>query len=93
MKSIIMTFEVYVDNIVKNLKMALPKVSDSLNIKSFKSAIFFYEIIDNQVKKSNIFVTTRDDLINKSLISSNGVEYRQATAPLFNQYHHNTFDT
>ena len=53
MNSIFVTFEFYIDSIVKNLKMALPKVSDNWNIQSFRNAINFYEIIDNQLKKGN----------------------------------------
>ena len=49
-------------------------------IRAFKSYAFL------------IFEISRDDLMHKSMSSSNGVEYRQSTAPLFSQYHGNTFD-
>jgi hypothetical protein len=87
MKSIFMTFEFYVDNIVKKLKMALPKVSDSLNINSFKNAISFYEILYNQLKNGVFVEISRDDIIKLQ----NGRDYRQPAAPLFSP-HAPTFD-
>jgi hypothetical protein len=43
--------------------MALPKVSDSLNINSSKNAISFYEILYNQLKMVYSFKISRDDII------------------------------
>ena len=61
--------------------MALPKVSDSLNINSFKNAISFYEILYNQLKNGVFVEISRDDIIK----SQNGRDYRQHAAPLFSQ--------
>jgi hypothetical protein len=50
MKSIFMTLENYTDSIVKHMKLALTKVSNNLNINSFKTALNFYAII-NTIKE------------------------------------------
>ena len=93
MKSIIMTMENYTDSIVKHMKLALPRVSNNININSFKNALNFYEILLNKIKNGNIFEISRDEMIHKSMNSPHGVDYRQPTAPFFTQNHGYTFDT
>ena len=50
MKSIFMTFEIYIDSTVKHMKMGLTKVSNNLNMNSFKTALNFYEIVNTHLK-------------------------------------------
>jgi hypothetical protein len=61
MKSIFMSFSFYIDTIIKNMKMALPLLSENPNIQSYKNAISFYEIIDGQLKKGVPFEITLDE--------------------------------